>query len=92
MSTTTDCSTALKTGDGLFQRLHARLLRSNQQEGQTLSFVERASPRASYAPRAYHGKSASRADSVGFRFHGDVNFVSASNDDQLATEAMGRTA
>jgi hypothetical protein len=46
MSTTTNCSTALQTGDGRFQRLRARLLRSSQQEGQTLIFAEKAFPRA----------------------------------------------
>ena len=65
MSNTTNCSTALKTGDGRFQRLRARLLRSNQQEGQTVNFVERASPRACYAPGAYHSKRATPPDSVG---------------------------
>ena len=88
MSTNTNCTTVLPREDGHFQRLRARLLRSNQQEGKYSSLwgkrllgpptrLERITVTGSFALTRWT-----------FRFCGDGNLVSASNNDQKATEAM----
>jgi hypothetical protein len=65
MSTTTNCSTALPRGNGLSSAYARVCCAQISRKGKRLNFAEKLSPRASYAPGAYHGKRVSRPDSVG---------------------------